>query len=380
MLNEYLKQKCVVDFINNIENNDRYFQKKYNLKYHFYVSKELALFIFYDALLKYKIIIDNKELFETFIDQLDKLFKRVDNFSDVEVGIHGLIARFEGMNIGVRDLSDPTSQRKLIYDIYQKYVENGYYIHGFSNSYYDVISREGFVSEKYENYYDRFVKLNNIFKKYKISVPILKDFANKKVSFTDDFVAGCYYSLYGPMFFHDLFMNNTFFSKRLKISPFMTDDYNLLNSWLRRYLEFKSFSEKDKVFVLDLVKDQWDLIHKKEKKVGLLLVRKKRIKKDIDYKLNDFLNDYDDFYEIVDHILSSSQNNVSFDGKLNVGEFSLLELSYRKKNKSVEIVEEKSEEVPKKLSENGKISFLLLLGSTFISLGVMITIVMLLRR
>ena len=66
VLEDIIQRKDVSSFIEEIEHNDRYFRKKsLNLFDHsFYVSKELALFIFYEALFKYKLLFENDYLLE----------------------------------------------------------------------------------------------------------------------------------------------------------------------------------------------------------------------------------------------------------------------------------------------------------------------------
>ena len=69
---EYFERKNVLDFIDELKHSERYFQKEIGHfeKYPFHVSNELALYIFYDALYLYKIILDDSSLFDEYMEQL----------------------------------------------------------------------------------------------------------------------------------------------------------------------------------------------------------------------------------------------------------------------------------------------------------------------
>ena len=70
------------------------------------------------------------------------------------------------------------------------------------------------------------------------------------------------------------------------------------------------FNDKDKKVILDLVKDEWDLLHREEKKVSLLLV-KRYLFKDKYTDIKDYINSSEDIYDIVDSLLSPKKNRVN---------------------------------------------------------------------
>ena len=80
MLDSYLCRDDVKKFINELKTSERYFKKTSNIYMsNLYTSYEAALYIFYDALLKYKIIINDIYLFDEYMEQLDELYKKLDN-------------------------------------------------------------------------------------------------------------------------------------------------------------------------------------------------------------------------------------------------------------------------------------------------------------
>ena len=209
MLDSYLCRVDVKKFINELKTSERYFKKTSNIYMsNLYTSYEAALYIFYDALLKYKIIINDIYLFDEYMEQLDKLYKKLDNYDDIRFGINKLIGKILIIKLDIKNIEDEESKDLIINHIYNRYIKDGYFIHGFSSSYVDKIKSEGFTPEVYENYYDRFIELNKIFAKNNVINIIHKDFNEKRVFFTDDVVLGCYYSMYSPLYFSKFFSTN----------------------------------------------------------------------------------------------------------------------------------------------------------------------------
>ena len=213
MLNEYFAKSSVSRIIKEIKNNERYFQKKSNLSCDSFIciSNEAALYMFYEALYKYKVIIDDEFLFDDYIDQVEKLYRKLDNFDSIKFGINKLICTTLIIKLGIKDSKSIEAKETIIKHVYDKYIRNGYFIHGFHSSYVEDVKRNGFIPEVYDNCYTRFSKINSIFSKYNCPIVVGKNFNEKEVYLTDDFVMGCYYSIYAPLFYYKfLFRFNIF--------------------------------------------------------------------------------------------------------------------------------------------------------------------------
>ena len=208
MLEDYLLRDDVKRIMRELRTNECYYHKNhYYSSYIFSVSKELALYIFYDALFKYKILVDDDVLLGRYLEQLEKLFRKINSFEQVRYGVHKLLGRMVAEENGIYSIEE--EKEKLIEIIYHKYIMNGYLFHGFSSYYDDGILENGFFPEHYENYYERFQKVNAIFEKYGYLSAVPKDFSKKNIYFCDDLLLGCYYSMYSPMYFFQ-FLNADF--------------------------------------------------------------------------------------------------------------------------------------------------------------------------
>lgn len=390
MLDQFLKRDDVLCFIKKIRTSERYFQKKKEsyMNLPFYVGDEIALYVFYEALLKYKIIIDDIYLFDEYLEQLEKLYRKLDNIEDIIVGINRLIVRMVASKLGLKSTLDDLSRKTIISYVYNRYILDGYLIHGFNATYYRDIEENGFVPEVYENYYTDFIELNKVFAKYGVEKAIVKDFFDNKVYFTDDIVLACYYSKYAPLFFYEFLNNQKSFRKKRKKAAFSEDDFANLVKSLKKKMSEMSFNESDRDFVNKLVEKQWDLLHRKNtKKIGLLLVKTSKIFNRDSVSLEDFMDDDNELEEVIDRLLSSKNNSVHCSDKLENQDIELVMLDDYIWQ---EVVKEKEDCVDTSsysfdgllnrdiLDAYGRASVLLILGSLFISLGVIVTIFMIL--
>lgn len=391
MLDEFLRRDDVSAFIEKIRTSERYYKKDKhsytNLSFH--VDNEIALYVFYEALLKYKIIVDDIYLFDEYLEQLEKLYRKLDNIEDISMGINRLIARMVSIKLGFRNVPDSLSIKVVISFIYNKYILDGYFIHGFNSTYFKNIKENGFVPEVYENYYNDFRELNKIFMKYGVENALTKDFTKNKVYFTDDIILACYFSKYAPLFFYRFLHNEDYFDKKTKLNAYEKDDYNNCTRALKKMLRDLSFSEKDRKFVSDLVKKEWNLLHKKNnKKISLMLVKASKIYERENIKLEDFLEDENELGEVVDRLLSSKNNSIYYDEALSVDDIELILLddyydeSNSEKCREIELNTGRysfdgllNKEI---LNAYGRASTLLILGSLLISLGVIVSIFMIL--
>ena len=390
MFDEYLKRNDVQKFIEQIKTNERYNEKGFGRfeNYSFYISKEISLYIFYDALYLYKIILDDVYLFDEYLIQLEKIYKKLNQYDDIIEGIHKLIGKMVSIQLEIKDVTLRENREKIITHIFNQYIVNGYFIHGFNTSYEEEIRKKPFSPEKYENDYYEFQKINDIFNKYRVSSIITKDFSKEEISFTDDFIMGCYYSHYAPFYYSSFLNNDEIFGKRNRKDGYLIDDYYLSISNLKKYMSSNLFSLEDQKYVLDIVKRKWDSLHKKEKKISLLMVKRRTIVHN-SLLLQDYLQDDSDIYDVVDRLLRSKFSHIENKDTISNVDFSIITLEpyYEKKEPEQEFItpeeeyyQYKEKEVTTEfLNVYGKVSIFILLGSIFISLGVLITIIMILK-
>ena len=327
-------------------------------------------------------------MLDEYIVQLDKLYKKIDSYNQIMVGVNKLICHMTIKLLNIRGIDNKDNKRTLIEYIYNKYITNGYYIHGFSTVYENIIKENGFASEVYTNYYQQFNDLKNIFNKYGLNEMIEKDFSINKTYFTDDIVMGCYYSAMSPGYFTNILFNRLFNNKNR--DSYLSLDYDKSISHLKKFMINKSFSKDDMEYVIYVIKNEWDLLCRVNKKISLLLVKRSLID-DQKSSIDEYLNDESDIYEIVDGILSSKNGSIDFDGIIGNDDIMVVSLdnfynvSVDNINKlSIDDTQLSSVEKREKMNKEfmdayGNVYIFLIFGSLLISLGVIITIIMIIR-
>jgi hypothetical protein len=209
---------------------------------------------------------------------------------------------------------------------------------------------------------------------------IEKDFLLKTVSFCDDSVLGCYYSMCAPMYFFQFLTNSEILGKRIREDAYLKDDYSILISPLKRFMDNNLFREKDKKNILSLVSDEWNVLQRGDKEICLLCIpRNKVIKKEIPFQ--QFLNSKQDVFEIVDRMLSSKYNNVLVSEAISSDYLKIVTCPHYYERKSVQVLREKNNQLRMNeefLNVYGNVSLLLICGSLFISLGVILMMIQIL--
>lgn len=390
MIKKYLKREDVSNLIKEIKKNPRYYEKE-KLEDNISIGNELSLYILYDALLKFKIVVDDDSMIGDFIAQLDKLYKKIDSYDQIVIGVNKLICYMTIKLFNIRGIDVKENKDKVIKHVYNKYILDGYYVHGFSTVYENSIKDNGFISEFYINYYQQFNDVKKIFEKYGMREIIEKDFSINKSYFTDDFIMGCHYSAMAPKYFTNMLFNKIYGNSNGK-DNYLKLDYDSSISYLKRFMNDKSFDRKDMDYILYIVKKEWDLLFRVNKKISLMLVKRDFISFS-NNNVNEYLNSSDDLYEIVDGILSSKIGSIVFDGTIESQNIEVISLEnfydIDVKNINRITINDKDEELLYKnrrevmnrefLDAYGNVYIFLVFGALFISLGVIITIIMIIR-
>lgn len=390
MLDEIIRREDVSKLLVGLCNSARYYDKKINnyMGYHIYSSVELILFIFYDALYKYKIIIEDMDYFDDFLEQVDKLIRKIDNFTEISQGINRIIGRVCLFKLNYNDVEDEHVKETVIKYIYDRYIKNGYYIHGFSPRYCGSIADNGFLIEDYSNFYPKFKKVQDILKKKKHFNLMDKNFDEKTVVFTDNFVLGCYYSANSPMYFSKLLCRNEFLNEENleEVNAYSEGDYDLCLKNLYKVMSKLKLNNYQKNIFLEAFRCEWELLDKSNiANMSLLLVPRKLFENRFD--INEFLDDNkdSDLFECICKMLGQ-KNKVVVGKNINKEDFEIVNVGSYKKF----VKEEKKETLERKLEKTfirndddfafsnayGKVSILLLLGTVAITMGVILTMIM----
>ncbi len=384
MLDEYLSRKDVHLFINRIINNSGYNSKDRVLSIMRYAtSRDIALFTFYDALFKFRVVVDDFILFPEYLKDLEKLYKKIDNYDDVSAGVNKLICKNVALKLNIKNLTDSRNKYRIVAYVFDKYIVNGYYFHGFNSVYLDDVKRGTFNPEVYNSNYDKMREMDSIFRKYNINGVFEKDFSKKEIYYTDSLVMGCYYSMYSPLYFYNFLLNNNYFKYEFREDEYLKDGFLNYTKNLKRFMKFNGFSESDKNKVLSIVSDEWRFINSRSNNISLLFVRRSSISNG-SYNINDYYDESGNVFELVDKMLCCKKNSISSSTCL-YNNYGIINFSDCFVSNLRDLDISNFDEV-QSFNNNfsfsnayGKASIFIILGSLLISFGVIITILMILR-
>lgn len=378
MFSSIFYKKEVQDLLKKVVDNPRYNDKKKkdSINYEKFSGLEQPFFLLFDTLIKYQIIIGDEEYLADFVHHLDLLWHKIDNFHDINLGVCKILVKFCAKKLGYKTGIEEHRQEILEY-IYKQYIVEGYLYHGISDVYIDSIRKNGFIPQKYDNFYCRFEELQ---KKYS-SFWKEMDFKHHFVSFTDDFVMACYYATYSPIYFSSFLCPPS--PKKLEINSYAKRDYIGCFKGLYQILREKNISEEDSKKIENLCNDEWKLLCQSQSVPTIMLVKRQYFSKNQIQRISDIINDKEtDISLLVSQIMDNKLDSLSWDKIIPKEQIEFVQIPYsqfvvEKEETKVEIV------LPtirlEEQSEDGKVSFLVLLGSVLITLGVLVSIVMLYR-
>lgn len=384
MLDSLLEREDVKKILVDICNSARYYAKETSssMGYQMYSGSSQLLFLFYDALFKYKLIIEEMYYFNDFLEQVDKLIRKIDSFSEIGYGINRIIGRVCAYKLGINDIDTDYAKETVLRYIHDKYIVNGYFIHGYTPHYYSSILENGFSPENYKNLYAKFRNVQNILKEKKHLSLMDKDFDAEAVSFTDSFLMGCYYSVNSPMYFSKLVSKNEFIDDDLSLDAYAMGDYELCLKNLYKVCAKLKLNDTEKYIFLDAFKSEWKLLEKNSSTISLMLITRSSL--GVDFDIDKFITEVKDnsFIEAVCKLLGQ-RSNVLVSKYIRKDDITLLNLSSSKKYTKEEKKDSLAVELERTFIRSddefafsntyGKVSILLLVGTMCIIIGVILT-------
>ncbi len=386
MIEHLLLRVDVCKLLEEIANNSRYYQKKTDdmIDYQYLTERQDALFLFYDALIKYQIVIEEDSYFEEYLEQIEKLLKKIDNFSDISLGIHRILGNIVAQKLGCKNKTDEINKQKILQYIYNRYIIHGYYFHGIASVYQEDIAENGFIPEQYINLYPDFIKAQKMMDKYGVSSVLEKDFSSHCVFFTDSFFKSLSYSVNAPFYFMNLLCNPEIIKKK-DFSQYSLGNKKTCFKNLKRFLAKYEFSYEDRSFLLDLFQKEWALLNKKEAHPCVVLVKRSHFLNNSSLNFSTIMEQSLTLplEESIAKIFHSQDDNICCSSKISKEEITIVSLPSLRafwKQEETEIEEEENFDCSFELQNAyGKISLFILFGLFFITLGVLVTVILLVR-
>lgn len=369
MLKRMFGRKDVCNFIEELFSGS-YSNKKYGntINYFDIDVEEITLFTFIDALFKYEIIIENDIFIDEYIVQIRKLFKKLDNFNDINLGICKLIGKFTALKLDILDLDEREKENRVLDYVYNKYIENGYLFHGFNGVYKEQIMKYGFVPHNYQYLYPKFVEVYRILSSALGEEFKVEDFLENYVYFTDSFINSCCYGISSPLYFSNLFRGN---------NAYYNNDYFKCFSNLNNLMKRAKLNSRDIKYITKVCNEEWKVLQKNNSNINIMLVKRKKLGYDSKIDINTIKASDDDLGNKIFKIFSSKANEIKSYDRIDSNDISFIEIPNYKMLFELRKKQISNDDFVDLGYSNiyGKVSFLILIGSLLITLGVIITII-----
>lgn len=387
MLERIFKRRDVLEFVDEVISSSNYHNKvsSYYDRYENFYGSSCALFLFFDALYKYKIIIDDESYLNEYIMQVRKLLKKLDDVNDINDGINKVIGKICALKLGLSDREDDLAKEYIIKYIYDKYIVKGYVFHGLPSIYKEQILKFGMIPEQYHNTYDKFIEINRIFSKNEMENIMNKNFNEDYVSFTDNFALGCFYAFASPMYFYRLVGDSGINSKNYdKLAYFKNDYFGCFNN-LNLLMKKAKLNDSQKKIVMRSCFEEWRLLKTDISTVSIIMIKRSLVGVDSLKEIDEIVNNSSscDLGTSIGKIFNACNNKIEVRQKINPSDIKFININNYKaimayKKKMLEDVRNRQDSYnsDKIVNAYGKASILMLMGSILITLGVIITIIM----
>ena len=356
-------------------------------------SKEYCLYTALDAIIKYHIIINDKELFEKYLSLLKSLLKKVKTHNEIKTGINKILVKTCASKLKINDLDKEENKKEIISYIYDKYIVNGYFYHSFPSIFKDYVSKNGLDSMNYYHALNELKVIDKILIKYNLPNVFSKPLDKKGcLAITDSFFMASFYATNSPIYLKELCTNTlNKITKKYKMDAYLLNDYKQCRENIEYVIKKKEMTSKEKKIILNFFDKEWKDLNINNSYPVVALIKRKTLNKNSLYNYNNIISKLDscDIYQTAAKILDIKFNEEEINGKIDSNEIMLLDLPNLKKyyevtEKSIEIEIEAEKEISSKnvnyesdfLDEYGSSTILALFGVLFITLGVVVTMIM----
>jgi len=349
-------------FLKTLFNNSVYYDKKDS-------NKDDIIGLFYDALFRYSVLLDSEDYYNEFLSDLRVIFKKINTISEIDEGINKLLSRLILKKLNTKNKST------FIEYVYDRFINNGYFIHAYSNKYKNDIDKNGLIIDEYDNLYDDFIKVQEILNKYSSSI-IDKDFTDKSIYFTDSMRLAYYYASRSPYYFYNLICGEKFIKNKLAYS---NKNYKECLGNVKKLCYKYSLTSDDEKYVLDTFNKEWELLDNENNINSFILVKRNTLEYN-KIPLEEFINKYssESYDFILDRLIDSNYSNIKCNKNIDRENITFIDVNNKFEGKEEKKVREEKEYFDEFDFSNsyGKVSLLLLLGAILITIGIIITVVL----
>lgn len=315
MLDTIFKKDSVKKFFNDLVNGIVY--KKKDIPYTISDEKMdttyYAILMGLDAIIKYEIIIEKEDFFDSYLQEVQLLLRKVDNHNELKTGINKLIVNYCQKLLNLKNITTYENKEIILKHVYNKYIVNGYFYHSFPSIFLDEVNSNGLAVSNYNYEINSVKEVNKIFEKYNIKNVFSKDLNAESpfLTLTDSPFMASYYAYHCPYFLNELAVDLLPKDNNYEIDAFFLKDYKKCRKNLSFYLRKSDILLNDNLKILDFFDKEWNLFKVENLKPVVCFIKRSVVENN---SLNDFNQimgniDKDDLIVNVNKILETRFND-----------------------------------------------------------------------
>lgn len=315
MLDTIFKKDSVKKFFNDLVNGIVY--KKKDIPYTISDEKMdvtyYAILMGLDAIIKYEIIIEKENFFDSYLQEVQLLLRKVDNHNELKTGINKLIVNYCQKLLNLKNITTYENKEIILKHVYNKYIVNGYFYHSFPSIFLDEVNSNGLAVSNYNYEINSVKEVNKIFEKYNIKNVFSKDLNAESpfLALTDSPFMASYYAYHCPYFLNELAVDLLPKDNNYEIDAFFLKDYKKCRKNLSFYLRKSDILLNDNLKILDFFDKEWNLFKVENLKPVVCFIKRSVVENN---SLNDFNQimgniDKDDLIVSVNKILETRFND-----------------------------------------------------------------------
>lgn len=315
MLDTIFKKDSVKKFFNDLVNGIVY--KKKDIPYTISDEKMdvtyYAILMGLDAIIKYEIIIEKEDFFDSYLQEVQLLLRKVDNHNELKTGINKLIVNYCQKLLNLKNITTYENKEIILKHVYNKYIVNGYFYHSFPSIFLDEVNSNGLAVSNYNYEINSVKEVNKIFEKYNIKNVFSKDLNAESpfLALTDSPFMASYYAYHCPYFLNELAVDLLPKDNNYEIDAFFLKDYKKCRKNLSFYLRKSDILLNDNLKILDFFDKEWNLFKVENLKPVVCFIKRNVVENN---SLNDFNQimgniDKDDLIVSVNKILETRFND-----------------------------------------------------------------------
>ena len=387
MFYDVFKKDNVVKFLNDISNGEIYKEKDIptSINNEKIDKSYYSILMGLDAIIKYIIIIDDMFWFDEYLKEVQLLLRKVSKHNDIKIGINKLLINYSKQRLRLKDINSKENKEEIIKYIYRKYIVEGYFFHSFPSVFIDIVKNEGLLSSNYNYEIDSLKEISLVFEKYKTYNVFSKELENKNnISITDSPFMACFYAYNSPCFLKELALGLTDKNNKCIRNSFFMKNYKLSRKNLVHFIKKVDMFNNDSNKVIEIFDREWDIFNVGESFPVIGMIKRsifnEKFLNDINVLINEGINK--NLVDAVTKILNANYNQKNTDNDISALNIIIIylptikELGYEINDNDTKQKMDLNKE-KKSIDEYGNSSIIALVGLILITIGLLISIIML---